>query len=427
MNTLLRILALVIALAAATLAFVFTASPQFGFVLQAVLALGMFVAVGLTLLQVIEQRRDQPPRRTWRWLAGAAVLYVVVAQLVVGRAPTRVLEPVPTVPDVAEWTLDDSTRLAYVKVPATADSGRTTPVVVLHDGPGLPLLAFLTHAGRRPYDVLGAQGFDVYYYDQRGAGLSSRNDLRRQPAYSVAMHVADLEAVRQRIGAERLVLAGTGWGASLALQYLLAHPDRVERLLLESPGAMWPAAWPALIPATARARMTDVQASAFAALQRPPLRLVLGRMMADVSRPAAHAFIEDWEADQWWTRLLTESWRLGQPNLTCRDDPSQGIPPLRGAGFFANSYTLADAARLPDPRPALRAQRVDALIIRGSCDYVDWRVGMEYLEVLPGARYVAIPSAGHHTWLEQQALFEAVVTAFVRGEPVPLEVHHSAR
>ncbi len=424
MNSLFRILALLVALAAATLAFIFTASPQFGFVLQAVLALGMFVAVGLTLLQVVERRRDHAPRRTWRWLAGAAVLYVVVAQLLVGRAPTRTLETVPAVPDAAEWTLDDSTRLAYVKVAATADSGRTTPVVVLHDGPGLPLLSFLADAGRRPYDVLAGQGFDVYYYDQRGAGLSSRNDLRRQPAYSVSMHVADLDAVRARIGAERLVLAGTGWGASLALQYLLAHPSRVERLILESPGAMWPAAWPELIPATARARLTDVQASALAALQRPPLRLVLGRMMADISRPAAHTFIEDWEADQWWTRLLTESWRLGQPNLTCRDDPMQGVPPLRGAGFFVNSYTLADAARLPDPRPALRTQPVDALIIRGSCDYVDGRVASEYLDVLPGARHVAIPSAGHHAWLEQPALFDAAVTAFLRGEPVPHEVHH---
>jgi proline iminopeptidase len=422
MVLLLRGLALVAALAAATATFIVTATPQFGFPAQALSALGMFVAVGLSLLQLVDRRRGIAAPRRLAWLGVAAVVYVAAAHLLVGRPPARTLAAPSPPGDLTTWSLPDGARLAYRHVPATAPR-RGVPMVVLHDGPGLPLLPFLDAAGRRPYDALAAHGVDVYYYDQRGAGWSSRNDLRREPPYSVAMHVADLEVVRQQVGAERLVLAGTGWGASLALQYLLAHPDRVERLILESPGALWPAAWPELIPATARARVTDVQASALAALARPPLRLVLGRMMADVSRPAAHAFIEDWEADQWWTRLLTESWQLGQPNLTCHADPAQGVPPLLGAGFFANSYTLADAARLPDPRPALRDRRVETLVIRGTCDFVDWRVAAEYLKVLPTAQLVAIPAAGHHVWLEQQGLFDAVVGAFLRGEPVPLAVH----
>jgi proline iminopeptidase len=421
-TVLLRLLALAAALAAATATFVVAATPQFGFPAQALAALAMFVAVGLSLLQLVERRRPAAARRRLAWLGVAATLYVTVAHLLVGRPPARTLdEPAPP-DDLTVWTLPDGGRLAYLHVPATAPR-RGAPVIVLHDGPGLPLLPVLAGAARRPYDALAALGVDVYYYDQRGAGWSSRNDLRREAPYSVAMHVADLEAARQRIGADRIVLAGTGWGAALALQYLLAHPTRVERLILESPAALWPAARPELIPAAARARITDVQASALAALERPPLRLLLGRMMADVSRPAAHAFIEDWEADQWWTRLLTESWRLGQPALTCRDDPAQSSPPLRGAGFFAHSYTIADAARLPDPRPALRAQLVDALVIRGACDYVDPRVSAEYLEVLPGARAVAITGAGHHVWREQPGRFEAVVAAFLRGQPVPPEGH----
>lgn len=424
---LLRVLAVGVALVAATAVFVVSATPYFGFWLQAVLALGMFVALGFTLLKRVERWRGHAPQEAWPWLLGAAAAYVVTAQLVVGRAPARTLDAAQTLAGTTTWNLPDGGTLAAVRVPSAVSPSRATPVIVLHDGPGQPLLPWLATLARRPYDTLAAEGFDVHYYDQRGAGMSSRLDLVRAAPYTVALHVADLEAARISIGAERVILAGTGWGATLALRYALAHPTRVARLILESPGALHTAERPDLIPATARARLTDVQASLYAAAQRPPLRLVLGRMMADVSRPAAHRFIEDWEADQWWTSFLTTSWQLGQPRMTCHADPAQGLPPVRGVGFFAHSYTLADAARLPDPRSALRSLAVETLIVRGQCDYTDWRVSHEYLSVLPKARYVSIPAAGHFVWLEQPALFDAVVTAFLRGEAVPLEVHSPVR
>jgi len=412
MALLLRLLAVLVALAAATAVFIISATPYFGFWLQAILALGMFVATGFTLLKGVERRRGRRVQDAWPWMLGAAVVYVVVAQLVVGRAPARTLDPVRPVAGAAEWTLPDGGRLAYLHVPAT-DPSPAPPVLVLHDGPGIPLLAQLAERAHRPYDTLARLGRDVYYLDQRGAGLSSRLNLVRDQPYSVAMHVADLEAARVAIGADRVVLAGTGWGATLAVQYAITHPARVDRLVLESPGALWPAEWPELLPAAARARLTDVQASLYAAAQQPPLRLVLGRMMADVSRPAAHQFIDDWEADQWWTASLTASWQLGQPRFSCGDEPARGAPTVRGVGFFANSYTLADAARLPDPRPALRTLDVDALVVRGACDFVDARVRDQYLAALPRARAVTIDGAGHHAWLEQPERFGAAVAEFL--------------
>lgn len=418
MSLLRRLLAILVALVAATAVFIISATPYFGFWLQAVLALGMFVATGFTLLKGVERRRGRRVQDAWPWMLGAAVVYVVAAQLLVGRAPERTLDPVRPVAGAAEWTLPDGGRLAYLQVRA-ADPSPAPPVLVLHDGPGIPLLAQLAERAHRPYDTLARLGRDVYYLDQRGAGLSSRLHLVRDPPYSVALHVADLEAARTAIGADQVVLAGTGWGATLAIQYAITHPSRVERLVLESPGALWPAEWPELLPAAARARPTDVQASLYAAAQQPPLRLVLGRMMADVSRAAAHQFIDDWEADQWWTQSLTASWQLGQPRFSCDEDPAGGAPTVRGVGFFANSYTLADAARLPDPRPALRTLEVEALVVRGACDFVDARVRDQYLEALPRARAVTIEGAGHHAWLEQPERFGAAVAAFLG--PVAVE------
>ncbi len=75
----------------------------------------------------------------------------------------------------------------------------------------------------------------VYYYDQRGSGFSGRHDLRRDAPYTVADHVADLEAIREHLGADRIVPVGHRRGATLAVQYLLSHPERVERLVALSP------------------------------------------------------------------------------------------------------------------------------------------------------------------------------------------------
>ena len=424
-SLLLRLAALGGALAVAVAVFVMAASFELGFWPLALLALAAFVLAGFTLLRW-SMRASVPADRTvsvWRWLLGGAAAYAIVAQLLVGRTPVRTLTAAEPTPETKFWTLPTGSRIAYELAPARGGSRAHPPVIALHDGPGMPALPFLHALGSRPLDVLQDEGYDVYYYDQVGAGLSGRLDLTKEGPYTVARHVADLEAIREAIGAPTVILAGTGWGATLATSYLLTHADRVDKLILESPAALWAPAWSDMVNPAARARMTDVQASALAALQRPPLRLVLGRMMADFSPRAAHRFVADWEADQWWTRTTEESIRLGQPNYTCHSDPGHGIPAPSGMGFFAHSYTLADAIALPDPREALRRITTQALIIRGTCDYIDWPVSAEYLKVMRGGHYVAIPSAGHFIWLEQRALWDEVVRAFVRGEKIPLEAY----
>ncbi len=423
-----RVSALVAALAIAILVFVVAASLDLGFVPLAIVAMAAFLGSAYALLR-LSVRSDTVATAglghhatVLRWLIGGALTYAIAAQLLVGTAPSRVLTAPSPAAETKFWTLGNGSRIAYEVAPASR-ALRHAPIVVLHDGPGMPALPFLHALGKRPLDFVSDEGYDVYYYDQLGAGLSARIDLANAAPYTVARHVADLEAIRQALNVPTMILVGTGWGATLAASYLAEHAEHVEKLILESPAAVWAPAWPEQINPAARAKMTDVQASALAAGQRPPLRLVLGRMMADFSPRAAHTFIADWEADQWWTTTTEASIRLGQPNYTCHTDPGQGIPMPSGLGFFANSYTLADAVRQPDLRPALAKISTSTLILRGTCDFTDWRVSTEYLRVLSGAHYVAIPAAGHFIWLEQEMMYAEVVRAFLRGESLPLEVY----
>jgi pimeloyl-ACP methyl ester carboxylesterase len=53
--------------------------------------------------------------------------------------------------------------------------------------------------------------------------------------FTSADSVADLEELRSHLGYERLALLASGYGARVALQYAAAHPERVERVVLESP------------------------------------------------------------------------------------------------------------------------------------------------------------------------------------------------
>lgn len=65
------------------------------------------------------------------------------------------------------------------------------------------------------YRPLTADGFDVYVYDQVGSGGSSR--LADPSRYGVERYLADLEEIRKRMGADRLVLVGHSYGGALAV------------------------------------------------------------------------------------------------------------------------------------------------------------------------------------------------------------------
>src|SRR5215510_4600090 len=128
------------------------------------------------------------------------------------------------------------------------EAGTGAPVIALHGGPGfrdylLPDLEPLTSS------------FRLISYDQRGSGRSTvvtDPTLLTAPAF-----VADLDRVRESLGIARVTLLGHSWGAGLAALYAIAHPDRVERLLLVGP--MPPRAEPYMnaFSQTLQSRFTD--------------------------------------------------------------------------------------------------------------------------------------------------------------------------
>ncbi|MGA2288263.1 alpha/beta fold hydrolase [Bradyrhizobium sp.] len=105
--------------------------------------------------------------------------------------------------------------------------GRTggIPAVYLHGGPGSGCQA----DQRRLFDP---ERFHTVLFDQRGAGRSLPKGQRE---HNTLPHlIADMEAIRKKFAFERWIVVGGSWGATLALAYAQAHPDRVAGIMLRA-------------------------------------------------------------------------------------------------------------------------------------------------------------------------------------------------
>ena len=97
------------------------------------------------------------------------------------------------------------------------------PVLVLHGGPG----GGCSPAMRRYFDPAH---YRIVLFDQRGCGRSSPHaSVEANTTWDL---VADIELIRQTLGIDAWAVFGGSWGATLALLYAQAHPERVNQLIL---------------------------------------------------------------------------------------------------------------------------------------------------------------------------------------------------
>jgi pimeloyl-ACP methyl ester carboxylesterase len=373
--------------------------------LLAATGLAVATAVAALLGGAAFRLLDRGGRRATTVLTAVLILGVtaLAAATVFRPMPAPTTGPVPS--GVRFWKLPTSSRIAYVHTPA-AGMPRPTPVIFLHGGPGTPTEGVPT-GGRE----LAAKGFEVYSYDQVGAGRSSR--LSDVTGYTVARQVADLDAIRRLLGADRIILVGQSWGGSLAAQYLRAHPSHVAKAVFTSPGALWGREYPGAREGEPWDDLTPAQRSRRDDLDSRP-RLIAASLLLDVNPRAAHALAGDRELDHWMHELA----------LVAKDTTScAGAAPTKAhnnpQGFYSNQMTVKDFEQLPDPRPVLRTVHVPSLILRGECDFVRPEVAQEYRQTLPDSRLVHVPDAGHAIASGRPHLYTALLEAFLLGKPLP--------
>ena len=97
------------------------------------------------------------------------------------------------------------------------------PVVVIHGGPG----GGCGPSSRRFFDP---NDYHIILLDQRGAGRSLPHASLE--ANTTQHLIEDFELLRCELGISKWLLFGGSWGATLALAYAQAHPDRALGLIL---------------------------------------------------------------------------------------------------------------------------------------------------------------------------------------------------
>ncbi|MFN8523430.1 MAG: alpha/beta fold hydrolase [Chloroflexota bacterium] len=93
---------------------------------------------------------------------------------------------------------------------------------LLHGGPGGD------HTGFKPGFSPLAERMQLVYVDHRGQGRSARGPRH---TYTIDNNVEDLEALRQHLGLERIVVIGVSYGGMVALTYATRYPDNVSHLV----------------------------------------------------------------------------------------------------------------------------------------------------------------------------------------------------
>ncbi len=259
------------------------------------------------------------------------------------------------------------------------------PVVVLHGGPG----GGISGSMRRYFDP---STHHVILFDQRGCGQSRPHaSLDSNTTWDL---IADIEAIRRRVGVDRWMVFGGSWGAFLSLLYAETHPDRVTELVLRgvflmtraeldwfyggAAGRFWPDRWAEFVEPIPEEERGDL----IGAYHR---RLTSG----DVALQTKLARI--WTRWESATASLTPS--PARENAMSDASYSRAFARLESHYFVNRGFLDADDQIMRDVG---RIKDIPGVIVQGRYDMIcPPRTAWELHKAWPASEIQIIPDAGH--------------------------------
>jgi pimeloyl-ACP methyl ester carboxylesterase len=251
-------------------------------------------------------------------------------------------------------------------------------------GDGPPDLLLL-HAGvtdRRSWAPLTAAiGDDVrtIAYDRRGFGETTYEPETHREMDD-ALRVLDAAAVGSAI------VVGASDGGRRAVDLALAHPERVQALVLIAAGVSGaPEEDPTTFPAPIQRLYAAYEAAE------------AGDDLAELNRVEAHAWLDGWAAEE-----------------------GRVTGPARDLFLEMNGIALhaADPGPEVDPEPAwdrLGDIAVPTLVLCGDLDVISTATSDHLADKIPGARYETVVGTGHLPHLEGHPRALAAIHALVTG------------
>ncbi|ORT56816.1 alpha/beta hydrolase [Streptomyces sp. CB03238] len=272
----------------------------------------------------------------------------------------------------------DGTRLAYHL------RGEGEPLICLAGGP-MRASAYLGDLGGL------AAHRRLILLDPRGTGDSAEP---ADPAtYRCGRQVADVEALREHLGLERIDLLGHSASGTLAVLYAAAHPERIATLTVVTGGT----------------RAVGIRASEQDWRDATALRA--GEPWYEAGRAA---FEEVWAG-----RDMAEVVDLITPFVYGRWDANAHAHAATAdeqINWAASAAYFADGA-LPDPaatRAALAAVTAPVLVYAGEYDGGPTPArAAELATLFPHGEVAVQRRAGHYPWVDDPGAFSRTVAAFL--------------
>lgn len=273
----------------------------------------------------------------------------------------------------------------------------TTPLVILHGGPGGHVYNFERTSGQH------LETFStVIYYEQRGCG---RSDQPLDPyTYSIDMLVADLDGLRAALGLDRLNVLGFSFGGELAFEYGLAHPTHVERLIVQAPSLGRAVGAPGLF----NERMAGVQLYGFQRVARGEVRRVVDDIVNSPDSVSARL-------DQVWQHVDTET--VDRLLFHNHDAARLNRRLWSESGLINTGYMLTALSQQTAAFPLidrLSAIQCPTVVLVG---LYDRSTGLEACRdvaaTVPNARLVVFENSAHFPDIEEPERYAAVVKEFL--------------
>jgi proline iminopeptidase len=107
-------------------------------------------------------------------------------------------------------------------VPDGAKMKEKPVAFLVHGGPGAD------HTSFKPTFSPLSKRMQLVYFDHRGQGRSARGN---KSTYTLDNNVEDMEALRQHLGLEKIVVIGASYGGMVALTYASRYPENVSHLI----------------------------------------------------------------------------------------------------------------------------------------------------------------------------------------------------
>ena len=239
----------------------------------------------------------------------------------------------------------------------------------------------------------------VFAYDQRGRGRSPAIDA--DLALTIDDDVRDLERLRIELSLERMDLLGWSYSAAVVLRYALAHPERVNKLIVVSPFPAHHEEWLAYLHAfTLRA-----DREAFAEIDGLRRSGAKERDLEGYARRVLDASLDVFLANP-EARATMRSDPVALPNL----DPDDTARLAAGIVASLGEWNWT---------PELRALQAPVLVVHGERGLLPLASARRYVEGLERAELLRLEGAGHMPWLDAPQAFFAGVTEFLERDDGP--------